>query len=117
MPRLPRLALIVPFCLLAACVERTPAAGEGPAAAAGRSDGVAAGLPIGATKAEIDARLGMEAGYERNPRNFDEACASYAYGDGPAYVHAVFRGDALVQATDAHPGLCTYGSLVSAEAG
>lgn len=117
MPCLTRPVLIVPFCLLAACVERPPATGEAPAAGAGRSDGVAAALPVGATKAEIDAKLGMDAGFERNPRNFDEACASYAYGDGPSYVHAVFRGEVLVQASDAHPGLCTYGSLVAAEPG
>lgn len=100
-------ALIALLLPLAGCMEATP-----PAVTNG-SDGVAQKLTMGVTRAEADVALGMDAGFERNPKNFDEECVSYAYGGVPTrYVHAVFRQGRLVAASDAHPTLCTYGSLI-----
>lgn len=102
-----RLSLLFACCaMLSGCMEPTPQATPG-----ARSDGVAQKLSLGVNRAEAEVALGMDAGFERNPKNFDESCVSYAYGDGPKYVHAVFRGGKLVQRTDGHRALCTYGQL------
>lgn len=75
---------------------------------------MAAKLSSGITEAEAGVALGVEAGLERNPENWDESCLSYAYGDSPLrYVHAVFRKGVLVRATDGHREICTYGTLAS----
>ena len=103
-----RFVSILPFVLaLTACMDSAPTSESG------GNDGVAKKLSLGVTKAEADVALGVEAGFERNPKNYDEECVSYAYGDGPRFVHAVFRGGKLVQRSDGHRGLCTYGTLVS----
>lgn len=71
-------------------------------------------LSAGMTRTQADAVFGLDAGFERNPANWDESCVSYAYGDAatPRYVHAVFRGDALTRATDGHGAICTYGDAL-----
>lgn len=99
--------------LLAAC------SGTGGPQGADRvgNDGVAERLAIGASRSDVEAQLGLERGFERNPANFDESCVSFVYGgDGTErFVHAVFRDDRLVRATDGHGVLCTYGTLASKE--
>lgn len=106
-----RLSLVLlPLLSLTACMEAAP-----PASKPG-NDGVAQKLAMGVSRAEAEVALGTEAGFERNPKNYDESCVSYAYGDfggGPRYVHATYRGGKLVARTDGHSGLCTYGSLIS----
>jgi hypothetical protein len=104
--RAPWLSVPMVCLALAGCA---PAAG--PVAEKAANDGVAQKLTLGVSRAEADVALGIEAGFERNPMNYDEECVSYAYGDGK-YVHAVFRGGALVQRSDGHRSLCTYGSLI-----
>jgi len=96
-------------CLaLSGCLSPTP--GAGPAG----NDGVAEKMSLGISPAEAEVAMGFEAGFERNPNNWDEACYSYGYGDSPKrYVHAVYRQNALVRATDGHSAICTYGTLVS----
>ncbi|ETA52851.2 hypothetical protein P279_06380 [Rhodobacteraceae bacterium PD-2] len=103
---------LVSLCLLAAC-----AGGGGPRAEAPGNDGVADRLAIGATQADIEAQLGLERGFERNPADFDESCVSFVYARGgqERFVHAIFRDDRLVRASDGHGGLCTYGSRASKE--
>ena len=66
------------------------------------------------SKAQADAVFGLDAGYERNPANWDEACVSYAYGtaDTPRYVHAVFQKEQMVRATDGHGAICIYGAAL-----
>ena len=94
---------------LSGCMDATPPA------QAPRDDGVAQRLTLGASRAEADLAFGSEAGFERNPQNYDESCVSYAYGDGaagPRYIHARFRGDALVARSDGHGVICTYGLLI-----
>ena len=100
------------LCLLAAC-----SGGGGPSTQAPGNDGVADKLPVGAARSDVEATLGIDRGFERNPANFDESCVSYVYGaEGrERFVHAVFRQDRLVRATDGHGVLCTYGSLASKE--
>ncbi|GAA4227368.1 hypothetical protein J4E08_20830 [Sagittula sp. NFXS13] len=107
-----RLPFFLPIALaaLTACQS-----GDQPMTARSKDDGVAQKLALGISAAEAEVALGMEAGFERNPQNYDESCSSYAYGDfgdGPRYVHARFRDGALVQRSDGHRGLCTYGSLI-----
>lgn len=48
-------------------------------------------LSSGMTPAQAEGVFGLDAGYERNPANWDEACISYAYDGGARYVHAVYR--------------------------
>lgn len=115
MPPLPRLALIAPV-LLAACMQTAPNA-DRPDRSARANDGMAAKLFPGSTQAEVEAQLGFDAGFERNPADFDESCVSYPYGDGTRHVHAVFRAGRLVRASDGHESLCTYGTLVAPEPG
>ncbi|WP_143595853.1 hypothetical protein [Tropicibacter naphthalenivorans] len=93
-------ALALSACMQAGTVQEPRNTGRG----------IAAKLHTGVTKAEADVALGFDAGYERNPNDFDEACASYAYdvGDKTEYVHAVFRQGQLTRATDGHLTLCTY---------
>ena len=101
-----RLCLLLPL-LTSACMEAAP-----PAQRSG-NDGVADKLALGVTKAEVDTALGIEAGFERNPANWDESCASYAYGgDRRRYVHAVFEDGVLTRASDGHGTICTYGASV-----
>ncbi|MFW2589495.1 hypothetical protein [Sagittula sp. SSi028] len=100
--------MIGAFCL-SGCMATTPSV------QAPRDDGVAQRLALGASRAEADLAFGTEAGFERNPQNYDESCVSNAYGDGaagPRYVHARFRGDALVARSDGHGAICTYGLLI-----
>ena len=105
---MPRLVLALTALMLSACTVGAPQADKP------GNDGVAQKLTLGVTRAEAEVALGTEAGFERNPKNFDESCVSYAYGDGPKYVHAVYRGGTLVRRTDGHRQLCTYGTLASA---
>lgn len=100
-------------CLLSAC----SGGGGTTAGGGGGNDGVADKLPVGAARSDVEATLGIDRGFERNPANFDESCVSYVYGgEGrERFVHAVFRQDRLVRATDGHGVLCTYGSLASKE--
>lgn len=92
---------------VAGCLQGAPA---GDASQPARSDGVARKLAVGVSPAEATVALGADAGFERNPDNWDESCVSYSYGtpEAPKYVHAVFVNDALVRATDAHVGICSY---------
>ncbi|WP_417211014.1 hypothetical protein [Antarctobacter sp.] len=71
-------------------------------------------LSTGMTQAQADAVFGLDAGFERNPANWDEACVSYAYGsaEAPRYVHAVFRNGQLVRSTDGHGAICAYGAAL-----
>lgn len=75
-------------------------------------------LSSGMSPAQAEAVFGLDAGFERNPANWDESCVSYAYGSGeaPRYVHAVFRNDRLVRSTDGHGAICTYGALMDPSA-
>lgn len=101
-----RLGLICGLALtLTACGEVTLTGEPAPVAT---SDGVASKLKMGVTKNELDVALGPDAGYERNPNNWDQACASYPYSDGKKYVHATFVKDSLISATDGHTLICTY---------
>ncbi|SMX38655.1 hypothetical protein [Maliponia aquimaris] len=94
---------------LAGCMQ-----GVAPGATGGAQGAEARKLSNGMTKAQADAVFGLDAGYERNPANWDEACVSYAYGspEAPRYVHAVFRGETLVRSTDGHGAICTYGAAL-----
>ena len=104
------LVLIIAGALgLSGCMETAaPVAGGGGNGAEARK------LSGGMTKAQADAVFGMDAGYERNPANWDEACVSYAYGspEAPRYVHAVFRNERLTRSTDGHGAICTYGTAL-----
>ncbi|SNS15563.1 hypothetical protein [Antarctobacter heliothermus] len=96
---------------LGGCMEGAPpvsGAGGGGQGAEARK------LSAGMTQAQAEAVFGLDAGFERNPANWDESCVSYAYGDAatPRYVHAVFRGDTLTRATDGHGAICTYGAAL-----
>ncbi|KUF11156.1 hypothetical protein [Pseudoponticoccus marisrubri] len=108
-----------PFAFLrgggGAAEPASPASMDNPPRRTG--DNVARKLTPGVTKPEVDVALGNDAGYERNPADFDEACASYNYGtaDSPKYVHAVFRNGQLQRATDGHLVLCSYDSAAGAE--
>ena len=99
------LALLV-VSVVGGCLQT---AGSGSAVTT--SDGVARKLAKGITPSEASVALGPDAGFERNPENWDEACISYNYGseEAPKYVHAVFVQDALVRATDGHLDICAYG--------
>lgn len=99
---------LVPLALVA-CTD-----GAVSTASTGASDGVARQLNPGMTAAEAEATLGMDAGFERNPANWDQSCISYAYesAEGPRYVHAVFENETLVRATDGHGDICTYADPV-----
>ncbi|MGH1415352.1 MAG: hypothetical protein ACRBB0_17825 [Pelagimonas sp.] len=90
---------------LAGCMQ-----GAAPGADAPKSDGVARKLSKGVSPSEAAVALGPDAGFERNPANWDEACVSYNYGttEAPKYVHAVFVNDALTRATDGHFEICSY---------
>ncbi len=101
---------------LGACLPGGGAVSTGPTTAARADDGEAAKLRPGMSENDAFAVFGPESGFERNPADFDESCLSYAYGpaETPSYVHARFRAGALVQATDGHPGLCTYADPVAA---
>lgn len=92
---------------VAGCLQGGPV---GDASQPAGSDGVARKLAVGVSPAEATVALGADAGFERNPNNWDESCVSYSYGtpEAPKYVHAVFVNDALVRATDAHVGICSY---------
>ncbi len=94
---------------LAGCVETAAPVSDG-----GGTGPEARKLSSGMTKVQADAIFGLDAGYERNPTDWDEACASYAYGtaEDPRYVHATFRGDTLTRATDGHAAICTYGAAL-----
>lgn len=85
-----------------------------PASGGGGSGPEARKLSTGMSKAQADAVFGVDAGYERNPANWDEACASYAYGtaEAPRYVHATFLGDQMTRATEGHAAICTYGDAL-----
>jgi hypothetical protein len=88
---------------------------DGAAPVSGGSTGAEARkLSAGMTPAQADAVFGVDAGYERNPANWDESCVSYAYGspEAPRYVHAAFRNDRMVRATDGHGAICTYGDVL-----
>lgn len=96
---------------LGGCMDgATPASGG----AGGGQGAEARKLSAGMTQVQSDAVFGLDAGYERNPANWDESCVSYAYGDAgtPRYVHAVFRGGRLLRATDGHGAICTYGAAL-----
>ncbi len=84
--------------------------GAAPDASTPSSDGVARKLAKGVSPAEAAVALGPDAGFERNPNNWDEACVSYNYGsaEAPKYVHAVFVNDAMTRATDGHLDICSY---------
>ena len=95
---------LVPLVLVA-CTDG-PVSTAGP----GATDGVAGQLSAGMTAAQAEATLGMDAGYERNPANWDESCVSFVYDSGGdrRFVHAVFENETLVRATDGHASICTY---------
>lgn len=97
---------------VAGCMQ---GAGGPDASEPARSDGVARKLAVGVSPAEATVALGTDSGFERNPDNWDESCVSYSYGtaEAPRYVHAVFVKDALVRATDAHVGICSYDTAAS----
>lgn len=104
------LRLVLSSCamlIVAGCMQGT---GGMDASQPANSDGVARKLAVGVSSAEAAVALGPDAGFERNPDNWDESCVSYSYGtaEAPKYVHAVFVSDALVRATDAHIGICSY---------
>ena len=84
------------------------------AAGGGKQGAEARKLTRGMTNAQADAVFGLDAGYERNPANWDETCVSYAYGaaEAPRYVHAVFQNEKLIRSTDGHGAICVYGDLV-----
>ncbi|MBP0483604.1 hypothetical protein [Sagittula salina] len=89
--RLPCQPAFLPACLAFAALSACAIVSLAPAVRGG-TDGVAAKLRPGVTRAEADVALGPDAGFERNPKDFDESCVSYAYGGvPPLYVHAVFR--------------------------
>lgn len=94
---------------LAGCMETAAPAGGG-----GGNGPEARKLSAGMTRAQTDAVFGLDAGFERNPANWDESCVSYAYGnaDAPRYVHATFLGDRMTRATDGHGAICTYGATL-----
>ncbi|MBY6113273.1 hypothetical protein KUW09_04960 [Mameliella alba] len=95
---------------LGGCME-----GAAPVTGGGGGQGAQARkLSTGMSPAQAEAVFGVDAGYERNPADWDETCVSYVYGTegNLRYVHAIFRGDRLVRATDGHGAICTYGGLV-----
>ncbi|MGP6086755.1 hypothetical protein [Antarctobacter jejuensis] len=105
------LVLLTAAAALAGCMNAAaPVSGAG----GGGTGPEARKLSAGMTKLQADAVFGLDAGYERNPANWDEACASYAYGpaEAPLYVHATFAGDTLLRATDGHGAICTYGAAI-----
>ncbi|MCT4611058.1 MAG: hypothetical protein N4A70_17880 [Pelagimonas sp.] len=93
---------------LAGCVA--PQADEVPRRT---GDGVAKKLQPGSSKEVVDVALGLDAGFERNPEDWDQSCASYNYGSeaSPKYVHALFRNGVLTRATDGHLVLCHFGEV------
>ena len=107
------LAALTCIAGLSACTGGAPAPTGGTATAVA-ADGQAAKLTAGMSENDAFAVFGPEAGFERNPADFDETCLSFAYGDAtaPRFVHAVFRAGALVGATDGHAALCTYASAI-----
>lgn len=94
---------------LASCAQTTPST-KNSASTAGSGDGEARKLKIGSSSNEAFSTFGPEAGFERNPDNFDETCLSYAYGsaESPRYVHAYYFNNVLSRATDGHSAICTY---------
>ena len=95
---------------LTGCLETAaPAAGGG-----GGNGAQARKLSSGMSRAQADAVFGLDAGFERNPANWDESCVSYAYGtaEAPRYVHATFRNDTPTRSTDGHGAICTYGAAL-----
>ncbi|WP_425099592.1 hypothetical protein [Tropicibacter sp. S64] len=89
---------------LTGCTEG-PAGGSSPATAA--ASGLARQLTPGMTEEQVFTIAGTEAGYERNPDNWDQACLSY--GSEGSYTHATFENGVLLSASDGHATLCTYG--------
>ncbi|MFC0156860.1 hypothetical protein [Mameliella alba] len=105
-----RLVLILGTLLaLGGCMEGATAVGGSTGGGQGPE---ARKLSSGMTPAQAEGVFGLDAGYERNPANWDEACISYAYDGGARYVHAVYRNDRLVRATDGHGAICTYGAAL-----
>lgn len=99
--------------VLSGCMPgATPLAGGG--VGGGSTGAEARKLSNGMTKADADAVFGLDAGYERNPANWDESCVSYIYGsaENPRFVHAVFRNERLIRSTDGHGAICIYGDLI-----
>lgn len=89
---------------------------ESTAPATRSGDGEARKFKPGMSQNDAFAAFGPESGFERNPADWDEVCLSYAYGpaEAPSYVHARFRGDVLISATDGHAGLCIYDAVAPA---
>lgn len=109
-----RVALILGVAAaLSGCMEGATAVGGGAGGRTGGEQGPEARkLSSGMSPAQAEGVFGLDAGYERNPANWDEACISYAYDGGTRYVHAVYRNDRLVRATDGHGAICTYGDAL-----
>ncbi|MCT4559116.1 MAG: hypothetical protein N4A61_13790 [Pelagimonas sp.] len=101
---------VVAMMLVGACVTPSDAPIQG------SKHSLANRLKVGMSPTQVEAILGVDSGFERNPQNWDESCYSYLYDEAiaPKYVHAVFINDALARSTEGHQAICRYAEVAPA---